>query len=59
VGALCVVDADLPMLCTLKFDGCILAYPKRLAARINAPGPVTDAGVGGTAEYLADRPPAG
>jgi hypothetical protein len=47
------------MLCTLKFDGFILAYPKRLAARINAPGPVTGAGVRGTAEYLADRPPAG
>jgi hypothetical protein len=57
-GALRFVNADLPIHCTLKFDGVVLGYPKRLAARVNTRGPVTDAGARVMAEYLADRLPA-
>jgi hypothetical protein len=57
-GAVRFVDGDLPIHCTLKFDGVVLGYPKRLAARINTRGPVSDAGARVMAEYLADRPPA-
>jgi len=57
-GALWFVDADLPTLGRLKFDGFVLANPKRLSARIGACGPVTDASVRVIATYRADRPPA-
>jgi hypothetical protein len=57
-GVACVVDADLPMLGALKLDGFVLAYPKRLAARINARGPVPDARVREIVKKLADRLPA-
>jgi len=46
------------MLGALKLDGFVLAYPKRLAARINARGPVPDARVREIAKKLADRLPA-
>lgn len=39
-GALCFVDADLPLLSKLSFNGFALLYPRQLAKRINAPGPV-------------------
>jgi len=39
-GALCFVDADLPLLGTLTFDGYPLLYPKALARRLNQHGPV-------------------
>jgi hypothetical protein len=39
-GALCFVDADLPLVGNLSFDGYPLLYPKRLAKRINADGPL-------------------
>jgi hypothetical protein len=57
-GAVRFVDGDLPIRCTLKFDGVIHGYPKRIAARINTRGSVTDAGARVMAAYLADRPPA-
>jgi hypothetical protein len=41
-GALCFVDADLPLLRTLRFRGYPLLYPKGLAKRIEARGAVTD-----------------
>ncbi|HEX8085304.1 MAG TPA: nuclease-related domain-containing protein [Solirubrobacteraceae bacterium] len=41
-GALCFVDADLPLLGNLSFDGYPLLHPKRLAKRINA-GRILDA----------------
>lgn len=39
-GALCFVDADLPLVGNLSFNGFALVYPKRLAKRINGDGPV-------------------
>lgn len=39
-GALCFVDADLPMLEKLTFRGFPLLYAKSLAKRINATGPL-------------------
>ena len=39
-GALCFVDADLPLLGRLTFDGYPLLYPKALARRLNQHGPV-------------------
>ncbi|TMK24453.1 MAG: NERD domain-containing protein [Actinobacteria bacterium] len=47
-GCLCFVtpegilaDVGLPLLRTLKINGCPLYYPRRLARRLNRPGPVT------------------
>lgn len=39
-GALCFVDADLPMVGTLSFNGYPLLYPKALAKRMRADGPL-------------------
>ena len=39
-GALCVVDADLPLLGTLTFRGYPLLYRKALAKRLIADGPL-------------------
>jgi len=39
-GALCFVDSDLPAFGTLTFKSFPLLYPKRLAKRINAGGPL-------------------
>ncbi len=52
-GALCFVDAELPLLGTLTFDGYPLLHPKRLAKRINARGPVDVARVRTLAAELA------
>jgi hypothetical protein len=38
---MCFVDADLPLLRTLTFNDLPMLYPKRLAKRINAVGPLT------------------
>lgn len=57
-GALCFVDADLPTFGTSTFNGFFLAYPKRLAARINARGPVANRQVAQIAELIAARFPA-
>jgi hypothetical protein len=37
-GALCFIDADLPLFSTLEFGGFPLLHPRRLAKRINADG---------------------
>jgi hypothetical protein len=39
-GALCFVDADLPLVFKLSFNGFPLLYPRQLARRISARGPV-------------------
>jgi len=39
-GALCFVDAELPLLGTLTFKGYPLLYPKALAKRLNQAGPI-------------------
>ena len=58
-GALCFVDADLPLLGALAFNGYPLLYPKRLARRINGAGPLRDDQLRAVASALARRlPPA-
>jgi hypothetical protein len=58
-GALCFVDADLPMLGKLSFNGYPLLYPKPLAKRINGDGPLASERVQAVAGELARRfPPA-
>ena len=58
-GALCFVDADLPLVGTLTFDGFPLLYARRLARRLNARGPVAGERVLAVAGDLAQRlPPA-
>jgi hypothetical protein len=56
-GALCFVDADLPLLRTLTLGGYPLLYPKALAKRISAEGPLTAADVHAVAAGLARRLP--
>ena len=57
-GALCFVDSDLPAFGNLTFRGFQLLYPKRLAKRMNAGGPVAAAQVRAVAAELALRFPA-
>jgi hypothetical protein len=54
-GALCFIDAGLPRLGTLTFDSYPLMYPKALAKRINAGGPLDAEAVGAVAARLAAR----
>lgn len=56
-GALCFVDADLPLLGNLSFNGYPLLYPKRLAKRINRDGPLAAERVREVAATLALRFP--
>ena len=56
-GALCFVDAVLPMLGKLTFLGYPLLYPKALAKRINQAGPVGAERVRVVAAGLAERFP--
>jgi hypothetical protein len=56
-GALCFADADLPTFGKLSFSGYSLLYPKALAKRINAEGPVTAEGVREVAARLAQQFP--
>lgn len=56
-GALCFVDADLPMLGKLSFKGFPLLYAKPLAKRINAGGPLDRERVPAVATELAIRFP--
>ena len=56
-GALCFVDADLPMFGSLSFKGYPLLYPKGLAKRLNAAGPLTIDAVRLAAAELAVRLP--
>jgi len=41
-GALCFVDADLPLLSKLSFNGYPLLYPKHLAKRMTAEARLSD-----------------
>ncbi len=54
-GALCFVDADLPLVGSLSFNGYPLLYPERLAKRINSAGPLARAAVHELAAALAQR----
>jgi hypothetical protein len=56
-GALCFVDADLPLVGNLSFDGFPLLYPRRLAKRISGDGPVGAERVRELAVALAQRFP--
>jgi len=56
-GALCFVDADLPMVTKLTFGGYPLLYAKPLAKRINAPGPLAENRARAVAAELAQRFP--
>jgi hypothetical protein len=56
-GALCFVDADLPLVGNLSFNGYPLLYPRRLAKRINADGPLAAERVGELAVAVAQRFP--
>ncbi len=58
-GALCIVDADLPLTSTLTFRGYPLLYRKALAKRLNSNGPLDRARARALAERLAVQlPPA-
>jgi len=57
-GALCFVDAGLPLIGKLSFKGFPLLYPGRLAKRINAGGPLAEGRVRMVAGDLAQRFPA-
>lgn len=56
-GALCVVDADLPLLGELSFRGYPLLYPRPLARRLNRPGPLAAEQIRRVAAVLATRFP--
>jgi hypothetical protein len=56
-GALCFVDADLPLVGDLSFNGYPLLYPKRLAKRLNGDGSLTGERVREVAVALAQRFP--
>jgi hypothetical protein len=56
-GALCFVDTGLPRFGKLAFDGYLLLYPKGLATRINADGPVDAERIAAVAAELALRLP--
>jgi hypothetical protein len=58
-GALCFVDADLPLLSTPSLRGVAILSPRRLARRLNADGPLGAGDVRAVAAALAERfPPA-
>lgn len=56
-GALCFLNAELPLLGTPAVRGFPLLHPKGLAKRINARGGMTDREVRVVAVALADRMP--
>jgi hypothetical protein len=56
-GALCFVDAELPLLGKPTFTGYPLLYPRGLAKRVNGPGPVPPERVRAIAAQLAERFP--
>lgn len=57
-GALCFVDADLPILSRLSFRGYALLYPKQLAKRMAAEGELPEQQRRSLAAALAQRFPA-
>ena len=56
-GALCFVDADLPLLGNLSFNGYPLLYPRQLARRLNTRGPLSREGALVLAAQLGERFP--
>jgi len=56
-GALCFVDADLPVLGNLRLHGISLLHPKRLSKRINAKPTLSPQRVREVANELAERFP--
>jgi hypothetical protein len=52
-GAICFVDAELPLFRTLSFSGFPLLYPRALAKRINQAGPLSDQRVAAVAAELS------
>ena len=56
-GALCFVETDLPLLGTLSINGLLALYPRQLAKRLNAPGPLTVDEICAVAQLLAERFP--
>ncbi len=56
-AALCFVDTELPMLGTLTFRGVPLLYPRGLAKRINAAGPLSPQAVDAVRRTLASAFP--
>jgi hypothetical protein len=56
-GALCFVDADLPLIAKPSLCGCELLQPRTLAKRLNAPGPLSGADIEALAAHLARRFP--
>jgi hypothetical protein len=54
-GALCFVDAQLPLLGPTMFDGFSLLYPRQLAKRLNGTGPLTGERVHAAAALIAER----
>lgn len=54
-GAMCFIDGELPMLRTLTFQDLPLLYPKALAKRLNAAGPLDAASIRDLASSLAQR----
>ncbi|WP_210492091.1 hypothetical protein [Patulibacter sp. SYSU D01012] len=57
-GALCLLDADLPLFGTLHFGGCPVLRPRALPRRLNERGPLDDGRARRLAAALADRFPA-
>jgi hypothetical protein len=56
-GALCIVDADLPLFGGLSFGGYPLLYRKALAKRLNTKGPLSADECRLLAESMASRFP--
>jgi hypothetical protein len=56
-GALCFVEADLPLFGTLSINGFLGLYPRQLAKRLNAPGLLTVHEIRAVAQLLAERFP--
>lgn len=56
-GALCFIDAELPMLRSLTFNGYALLHAKPLAKRINARGPIAGTDIPTIAREIAARFP--
>jgi hypothetical protein len=54
-GAFCLVDAELPILRTLRFRGYPLVGRRKLAKMLNAPGALPDSEVRALAALLGER----
>ncbi len=56
-GALCFVEADLPVFGTLAIDGVAIVHRRGLAKRLNAKGTLSDLGIERLAKVLARELP--